>query len=97
MIGLRLPKQSAIAFLTDEGEAVKAMGIAVKILEDDQNTNAGNENILTVDGVVECNTKIIESNSDSLNKQSANNSLDYVSVNNRLLSSYTNLLGFFGM
>lgn len=90
-MGMRLPKQSAIAFLTDEGEAVKAMEIAIKILEDDQNTNAGNENILIVDEVVECNTTIIESNSDSLDKQSANNSLDYVSVQNRLLSSHFRL------
>lgn len=67
------------------------MEIAIKILEDDQNTNAGNENILTVDGVVDCNTTIIESNSDSLDKQSANSSLDYVSVKNRLLSSHFRL------
>lgn len=90
-MGMRLPKQSAIAFLTDEGEAVKAMEIAIKILEDDQNTNAENENILTVDEVVECNTTIIKSNSDSLDKQSTNNSLDYVSVKNRLLSSHFRL------
>lgn len=67
------------------------MEIVIKILEDDQNTNTENENILTVDRVVEYNTTVIESNSDSLDKQSANSSLDYVSIKNRLLSSHFRL------
>ena len=60
MIEAKSSKQSAISCLNDEDLVVKVMEIATKSFEDDQNTNAGYGSNLTVDGVMECNTAIID-------------------------------------
>lgn len=52
--------QSAMAFLSDGGEAVKAVEMAIKSLEDNEYMNAGYGSNLTVDGIVECDATIID-------------------------------------
>lgn len=52
--------QSAMAYLNEGGEAVKAVERAIQSLEDDQSTNAGYGSNLTVDGVVECDATIVD-------------------------------------
>lgn len=46
--------QRAIAWLNDGGEAVMAVKLAVKSLEDNESMNAGLGNNLMVDGFAEC-------------------------------------------
>lgn len=52
--------QRAMAWLNDGGEAVGAVEIAVKALEDNESMNAGLGSNLNVDGFVECDATIVD-------------------------------------
>lgn len=65
---LKRSKQSVMAYLNDKVEVAMVVEIAIKSLKDDQNTNVEYGSSLTVDGVVECNTIIIEFDSYPLDK-----------------------------
>lgn len=49
-----------MTFLNNGGEAVDAVEIAIKVLEDREITNAGYGSNLAMDGTVECDATIVD-------------------------------------
>lgn len=52
--------QRAMAWLNDEGEATRAVEIAVKSQEDNESMNAGLASNLNIDGFFECDATIVD-------------------------------------